>query len=95
MRPSNFRAAENQTAFYGLLAANPFGQHDFEKKKDQPHLGDYTLKKGTALTQRYQLVIHQGTIDTAKVEDAWKAFGRCLYRPCPVKACCRSPDCPK
>jgi hypothetical protein len=61
---------------YGLLAANPFGQHDFEKKKDQPRLGDYTLKKGSTLTQRYQLVIHQGTIETAGIEDAWKAFAK-------------------
>lgn len=61
---------------YGLLAANPFGQHDFERKKDQPHLGDYTLKKGSTLTQRYQLVIHQGTVATAKVEDTWKTFAK-------------------
>lgn len=61
---------------YGLLGANPFGRHDFEGKKDQPHLGDHTLKKGDTLTLRYQLLIHQGTVESAKVPDAWTTFAK-------------------
>lgn len=60
---------------YGLLAANPFGHHDFEKKKDA-HLGDFTLKKGTPLKQRYRLLLHQGDIESAKIEESWKEFSK-------------------
>lgn len=45
---------------YGLLAANPFGQHDFEGRGDQPHLGDYTLEASKSLTQGYRLVLSAG-----------------------------------
>jgi len=38
---------------YGLLAANPFGVHDFEKKPKGT--GDFTLARGERLTQRYSL----------------------------------------
>ncbi len=38
---------------YGLLAANPFGIHDFERKPGGT--GDFTLPKGERLTQRYSL----------------------------------------
>ena len=38
---------------YGLLAANPFGIHDFERKP--AGTGDFTLPKGERLTQRYSL----------------------------------------
>lgn len=59
---------------YGLLAANPFGRHDFEKRKQQPHLGDYTLKKTDTLTQRYRLVLHHGPFENEAVEAHWKKF---------------------
>jgi hypothetical protein len=57
---------------YGLLGANPFGQRAFEKKGD----GTYTLKKGQTITQRYRLILHQGDLASAKVEDAWAAFSK-------------------
>lgn len=38
---------------YGLLAANPFGIHDFER--EPVGTGDFTLPKGERLTQRYSL----------------------------------------
>ncbi|NNM30729.1 MAG: PmoA family protein [Akkermansiaceae bacterium] len=59
---------------YGLLAANPFGRHDFERKKNEPHLGDHTLRKGETLTQKYRLVLHQGTLESARIENSWKDF---------------------
>ena len=58
---------------YGLLAANPFGQHDFEGKKDK-HLGDHTLKKGESLTFRYLTLFHQGDLESAKIDEEWSAY---------------------
>jgi len=58
---------------YGLLTANPFGIRAFNDK-DVKESGDYELKKGKILTQRYRLILHEGTVDSAKVEDNWKAF---------------------
>ncbi len=52
---------------YGLFAANPFGQHDFESLKDQPHLGDHTIPAGGTLTMRYRFYFHEGDPDAAKV----------------------------
>lgn len=57
---------------YGLFAANPFGQHDFEGKP--PGTGDYRMESGEALTFRYRIVIHEGDADTAAIGaifDAW------------------------
>jgi hypothetical protein len=44
---------------YGLVAANPFGIHDFEKKKKGT--GDYTLEANKELTFRYRFVFFEGT----------------------------------
>lgn len=60
---------------YGLLAANPFGIHDFEGKADK-HLGDHVLKKGETLTFRYAVVLHHGTLESAKLADQWKRFAQ-------------------
>ncbi|WP_411846320.1 PmoA family protein [Roseibacillus persicicus] len=57
---------------YGLLAANPFGQHDFEGLKDQPEIGDFTLAEGKSFTQRYRLVLSAGKADGAALEGLWK-----------------------
>lgn len=58
---------------YGLLAANPFGIHDFEKKKDKT-LGNHTLKKGQSLTFQYRLLLFQGTPDQKKIDQFWTEF---------------------
>lgn len=60
---------------YGLLAANPFGIHDFEGKKDKT-LGQHVLKKGESLTFRYGVVLHHGGLDTAKLAERWTEFAR-------------------
>jgi len=60
---------------YGLLAANPFGIHDFEGKKDK-HLGDHVLKKGESMTFRYGVVIHHGSLESAKLADRWSDFSK-------------------
>jgi hypothetical protein len=54
---------------YGLFGANPFGQHDYENLKDQPHIGDYTIPAGGSLTLRYRFYFHQGDPVAAKVAE--------------------------
>lgn len=52
---------------YGLLAANPFGIHDFEKKKDKT-LGNFMLSKGNFLLLNYTVIIHHGTLESANLD---------------------------
>ena len=52
---------------YGLLAANPFGIHDFEKMKDKT-IGNLVLHKGDVLLLNYTVIIHQGTLESAKLD---------------------------
>jgi hypothetical protein len=66
--PKSFRHPTHWHARdYGLLAANPFGIHDFEKKKDKT-LGNFVLKKDGEFFMTYGVIIHQGTLATAKLE---------------------------
>lgn len=60
---------------YGLLAANPFGIHDFENKKDK-HSGDHVLKKGESLVFRYGVVLHHGSLESAKLGERWASFSK-------------------
>ncbi len=46
---------------YGLVAANPFGLHDFLKKP--ANSGDFELPKGNQLKLRYRLAIYRGNFD--------------------------------
>ena len=59
---------------YGLFAANPFGQHDFEGRKDEPHLGDYTVPAGGTLTLRYRFYFHTGDPDAAQVAERYAEY---------------------
>lgn len=45
---------------YGLFAANPFGQHDFEKGKPAAS-GDLKIAKGETLRFRHRVVLFAGT----------------------------------
>lgn len=58
---------------YGLLAANPFGIHDFEKTKDKS-LGNHTLKKSESILLSYTVIIHQGTLETAKLKETFNSL---------------------
>jgi hypothetical protein len=59
--PKNFRAPTYWHARdYGLFAANPFGVHDFEGKKDQKNLGDHKMAKGESLQLRYRFFFGNG-----------------------------------
>ena len=59
---------------YGLFGANPFGQHDYEGLKDQPHIGDYTVPAGGALTLRYRFYFHEGAVDAAKLAERYADY---------------------
>jgi hypothetical protein len=55
---------------YGLFAANPFGQHQFEGKGS----GDLTVNEGERITFRYRFVFLKGEADAAKIGELQKAF---------------------
>jgi hypothetical protein len=60
---------------YGLFAANPFGQANFEpEKKHPPDLGNYTIAKGSDLTLRYRFYFHQGDPEAAKVAEQFANY---------------------
>jgi len=67
--PTTWHARE-----YGLIAANPFGLHDFDKKKNPEGAGNHTVKKGDSLTFRYRWLFHKGDTAEAKIEDRWKKW---------------------
>lgn len=53
---------------YGLFAANPFGQHDFEvAAKHPPGKGDFTIPAGSSLTLRYCFYFHLGDEKAGRV----------------------------
>lgn len=54
---------------YGLFAANPFGQHDFEKKP--PGTGDLRVPAGQSITFRYRFYLHEGDEKEAAVEERY------------------------
>lgn len=67
-QPKSFRHPTHWHARdYGLLAANPFGIHDFERKKDKT-LGNHVMRKDEVLFLIYKVVIHQGTLESAKLD---------------------------
>lgn len=71
--PSNLRHPTTWHARdYGLVAANPFGLHDFQKKPKGA--GDYRLKPGSPLTLRYRWLFHRGDTTKAKIADRWQAW---------------------
>jgi hypothetical protein len=60
---------------YGLFAANPFGQHEFEPAAKHPRgMGDYTIPAGGSLTLRYRFYFHAGDPEVAKVADTYAAY---------------------
>ena len=62
---------------YGLFAANPFGQHDFEGTKEKPlppHTGDFTIPAGGSATFRWRIYFHLGDEKSAKVAEHFAAY---------------------
>jgi hypothetical protein len=59
---------------YGLVAANPFGIHDFESKPKGT--GDMTIKAGEQITFRYRFLFHHGDNKAADIEAQWSMFAK-------------------
>ncbi len=60
---------------YGLFAANPFGQKDFEvAAKHPPGKGNYTIPAGGTLTLRYRFYFHLGDEKAAKVAERYAEY---------------------
>ncbi|MEE8468642.1 MAG: PmoA family protein [Planctomycetota bacterium] len=71
--PSNFRHPTWWHAReYGLVAANPFGVHDFERKP--AGTGDHVLAASETLTLRYRVWIHAGTRTPQEVAEAFTLY---------------------
>jgi len=73
--PQNFRHPTWWMARdYGLFGANPFGRHDYEGPKDQPHIGDYTIPAGGTLTLSYRFFFHLGDETAAQVAKQYAEY---------------------
>lgn len=72
--PTNPRHPSNwHVRHYGLLSANVFGLHDFDKANPEG-AGDMKLEKGKATTFRYRVIIHAGDAAAAKLDEKFKDF---------------------
>ena len=72
--PSNLRHPTTWHARdYGLLAANPFGLHDFEKSDDKTK-GNYTIPKGGTLIQRYRILFQKGDANVDALNASFADF---------------------
>ncbi len=59
---------------YGLVAANPFGAHDFEGKPRGT--GDFKIKSGETATFRYRFLFHEGDVQQARIAERFEAWSR-------------------
>lgn len=57
---------------YGLVGANPFGIHDFEKLREKK--GEYVLNQDESLTFQYRFVFFAGTAEQAKIEEQYQTW---------------------
>lgn len=60
---------------YGLFAANPFGEHDFEHLSDK-EAGNLTIPAGQSITFRYRFYLHQGDTEQAHVAEQYEEYVR-------------------
>jgi hypothetical protein len=58
---------------YGLFAANPFGQHDFESLPNKT-TGNLIVPAGQSVTFRYRFYLHEGDDQQAKVAEKYKQY---------------------
>lgn len=59
---------------YGLLAANPFGQHDFDHLKDLPKAGELKVADGDTVSFRWRFYLHNRDAEAAKVAEHYKEY---------------------
>jgi hypothetical protein len=60
---------------YGLFAANPFGQHDFEKLANK-NAGALKIPAGESVTFRYRFCLHAGDAAQAGVAEKYADYAR-------------------
>lgn len=60
---------------YGLFAANPFGQHEFEKTSD-PRAGEIVVPAGKSVTFRYRFYLHEGDAQQARVAERYAEYSK-------------------
>lgn len=58
---------------YGLFAANPFGQHDFESLPDKA-AGNLVVPAGKSVTFRYRFYLHEGDEQQGKVAERYAEY---------------------
>lgn len=58
---------------YGLFAANPFGQHNFEKLEDK-NAGNLVIPAGKSVTFRYRIYWHEGDEKQGKIAEEYQKF---------------------
>jgi len=66
--PATWHARE-----YGLLAANIFGLHDFDKNVPKG-TGNFTIEPGKTVTFRYRVVLHTGDAKAARLDEKFRDF---------------------
>ena len=57
---------------YGLFAANPFGQHDFENKP--AGTGDLVIPDGQSVTFRWRFYFHKGDVTEGNVAEGYREY---------------------
>lgn len=62
---------------YGLLAANPFGLHDFERIDDDTK-GNHELEEGSSMTQHHRIVIEPGEPQQDKLRRSFAEFAQTI-----------------
>jgi hypothetical protein len=67
-----------QVRDYGLFAANPFGQHDFEGLKDR-HTGDLKIPAGSTVRFRYRVVLHEGDEQQARIAALYDDYAKTRF----------------
>ena len=65
--PTTWHARE-----YGLIAANPFGAHDFSRAKKAA--GDLVIKSGESVTFHYAFLFHNGSEEKKSIEELYQAW---------------------
>lgn len=57
---------------YGLVAANPFGVHDFERKPEKT--GELVVPAGGSLRLEYRVLLHGADWDHERLESAYRGW---------------------
>lgn len=59
---------------YSLCAANPFAARSFSRGKAPD--GSYTLERGKELLFRYRVVIYEGAVEAAEIDELFRGWAR-------------------